>query len=431
MRSDNLLLKKNFSSFCLQTAFVTLMSLFLLCMPGVSSAASISGDSSTYVSSRETADKSKILGAYEYLDFAVQNIGTETISFHTGGWLRYDLGKEEFGTRSNSDLQYSYLSFKSKTDNAVVNLGRVMVLEGVAAERVDGVYARTDLKGGFGISAFGGSPVETNIDEPGNNIIYGGRLTHQFGDVYRIGVSALKEEKNSQDYRKEEGIDVWVHPFSKVDISGRSSYNEITKGWMEHTYVLALGPFSKLRLDTTASWINYDDYFFRATTSALSQQGGLILVDEKVFILGESASYPVTDKVLVTVDYKSFDYDIRGKANYYGGVVKYSVAGSGGAGLGYHRMEGKVDTDKYSEYRVYGFKKFGHLDVTLDALDVAYASAINGVKDSYSVALAAQYDLTEAWKLGADVEYSKNPDFNKDVRGFFKLLYHFGTKGGA
>ena len=415
---------------------VALMPLFLLGMPGVSNAASLSGDSSTYLQSREAMNGSKIFGGYEYLDFAVQDIGNDTISFHTGGWLRDDFQSEEFGSKSTSDLQYSYLSFKSKTDNSVVNLGRVMVFEGVAAERVDGVYARTDLKGGFGVSAFGGAPVETNINTPGNNVIYGGRLT-QGGDVYKIGISALKEEKDSQDYRKEEGIDIWLHPMDKVDITGRSSYNDITKGWMEHTYVLMLGPFANLRLDTTASWINYDDYFFRATTSALSVASGQIFDEESVRILGEAASYQATDKVSVVADYKNFDYTniatnvSVGSANYYGGMVKYSDLASGGVGVGYHRMAGYADKLKYNEYRVYGYKKLGKFDLTADLLDVVYDTPIFGVKDSYSGSFAAQYDLAEAWKLGADVEYSHNPDFKSDVRGFVKLLYHFGAKGGA
>ncbi len=410
---------------------MALLSLITLGLPGQSRAASLTGNSNTYFQSRETADGTKILGGYEYLDFAVQDIGNETVSFHTGGWIHYDFLGDELGRKSPSDLQYSYLSFKSKTDNTVVNLGRVMVFEGVAAERVDGIYARTDLKGGFGVSAFGGSPVETNIETPGDNVIYGGRLTHQVGDVYKIGISALKEEKNNQDYRKEEGIDLWAHLMNKVDISGRSSYNDITKGWMEHTYVLMLGPFANLRLDTTASWINYDNYFFRATTSALSVANGLIIDDEKVRILGEAASYKVTDNVSIVADYKNFDYSIEGDANYYGGLVKYSAEGSGGAGLGYHRMQGKTTRLQYNEYRAYGYKKLGKFDLTADILDVVYAQPINGVKDSYSGSLAAQYDLTEAWKLGADVEYSHDPDFNSDIRSFVKLLYHFGAAGGA
>ena len=405
--------------------------LFLLFLPTVSPAVSLSGDSSTYVQSKEAADSSKILGVYEYLDFAVQNLGNETISFHTGGWLRYDLKEEEFGNKSSNDLQYSYLSFKSKTDNAVVNLGRVMVFEGVAAERVDGLYARTDLMAGFGISGFGGTPVETGSDMPGNNVIYGGRLSHQYGDVYRIGISALKEEKDSQDYRREEGIDIWVHPIEKVDVAGRSSYNDVTKGWMEQSYALMLGPFEKLRLNATASWIDYDNYFFRTTMSAFTLQSGLIQPNEKVRALGGEASYPITDQVLITADYRNYTYDIAGKADYFGGKVKYSLSGSGGVGIGYHAMVGDTDKLKYDEYRVYGYKKFGHLDLSADVIDVVYINAINGVKASYAASLAAQYDIAEAWKLGSDVEYSHNPDFDKDIRVFFKVLYHFGAKGGA
>ena len=432
MRSDRII--KTFLSGTLVKRAASTMAVLLvgsLFIPAVSPAVTLSGDSSTYVRSREAADSTKILGAYEYLDFAVQDLGKETISFHTGGWLRYDLKAEEFGKKSTSDLQYSYLSFKSKTDNTVVNLGRVMVFEGVAAERVDGLYARTDVKGGFGISAFGGSPVETMIDVPGNNVIYGGRLSHQLGDLYRIGVSALKEEKNSLDFRKEGGVDIWVHPIDKVDLTGRSSYNDITKGWMEHSYALMLGPFEKLRLNATASWINYDDYFAGTTMSAFTLQSGLIQPHEKVRTLGGEASYSLTEKVFISADYKNFGYDIAGKADYYGGRIKYSVAESGGTGIGYHRMKGDTDKLQYNEYRVYAYKKFGHLDVSVDLFDVAYVSAINGVKDSYSGSLAAQYDLAEAWKIGADVEYSHNPDFDKDVRAFVKVLYHFGAKGGA
>jgi hypothetical protein len=410
---------------------VAVMPVLLLIMAAASPAATVEGDSRTYLQSRETADESKILGAYEYLDFAVQDLGDETISFHTGGWMHYDFRQDELGRKSPSDLQYSYLSFKSTTDNTIVNLGRVMVFEGVAAERVDGAYARTDLKGGFGISAFGGSPVETNIDEPGNNVIYGARLSQGLADVYRIGLSALREEKDNWHYRKEGGIDIWVHPADKVDVTGRSSFNDITHGWMEHSYSLMLGPFSNLRLDTTAQWINYDDYFYAATNTALSVFSGLILDDERVRILGEEASYQLTDNVSAAVDYKNYGYELAGNANYFGGKLKYAVADSGGVGIGYHRMEGYEDDLKYNEYRVWGTKTYGKLDITADAIDVAYDVPVNGVTDSYAVSLAGQYALTEAWKIGADVEFSHNPDFNSDTRTFLKLLYHFGTAGGA
>ncbi len=416
-------------------SIVSLILSLVLWMPYSSLAASLTGASNTYLQSRETADSQKILGAYEYLDFAVQNLGSETISFHTGGWLRYDLKGEEFDRKTNNDLQYSYLSFKNKVDNTIVNLGRVMVFEGVAAERLDGMYARTDLMGNFGISAFGGVPVETEIDTPGNNVIYGGHLTHQMPGLYKIGLSYLKEEKNSEDFREEEGLDLWVHPINKVDITGRSNYNALTKNWMENTYNLILGPFANLRFTTEASWINYKDYFTGATSSAFSFQPGILDPNEKVRRLGEDVVYALTDKIHIGVNYTAYDYEVSGSAKSYGGNIRYAVAAQGGAGLSLRRMDGESDRLKYKEYRIYGYKKIDKIDLAADLLDVDYDSPINGVSNAYSVSIAGQYGLTERWKVGADVEYQKNPDFDKDVRLFLKVIYHFdigsGTRKGA
>jgi hypothetical protein len=398
---------------------------FLALAPVHASAASLDGASNTYVQGRKLPDSTKVYPLYEYLDFNVQNMGGESLSAHFGGWYRYDLKEQT----TNKDVQYGYVSYKGKTANSMANMGRVMVFEGVAADRVDGAYVRTDLLGNFGISAFGGVPVEIETEQPGNNVIYGARLSHQVPGLYRIGISALKEQKNSEDFRKEEGVDLWLRPVGKVEILGRSNYNAITKEWMDNTYILALGPFANLRLNTTASWINYKDYFTGATTSVFSFQPGVIDPNEKVKILGEEVAYGITDNLNISADYKAYDYEIAGNAKYYGGNIRYSKAASGGAGLSAHLMSGGTDTLNYTEYRVYGFKKIGKADITLDALDVAYKTAINGVKDAYSVTLAAAYEVKERLKVGADVEYSKNPDFDKDVRGFLKIVYSFDTAG--
>jgi hypothetical protein len=173
-----------------RTVSVLLFALvIMLFAPQGAHAVDITGTSKTYLRSGETVDGSNLLPLYEYLDFSVQNPGTESVSIHVGGWLRYDLRDDSFGKNKNSDLQYGYISYGRKTGNAVVNLGRVMVFEGVAAERVDGIYARTDVMGGFGVSAFGGAPVETNINLPGNDTIYGGRISHQNAGLYTIGLS--------------------------------------------------------------------------------------------------------------------------------------------------------------------------------------------------------------------------------------------------
>lgn len=399
--------------------------------PVVSSAFDMTGTSSTYVPTRESSDKSLFLPLYEYLDVSVQKNADSSFSAHFGGWGRYDLGGESFGKKSDTDLQYGYLSYRKATDNTLVNLGRVMVFEGVAIERIDGLYGRTDLKGGFGVSAFGGRPVETGINFPGNNVIYGARLSQGNADMYKIGLSYLQEQKDSSDFRKEEGVDIWLQPVSKVALVGKSTYNMVTSGWMEHTYSLSFGPFDKLKMGLDFSKINYGDYFGAATMTAFMFKPGILDAGEKARILGASASYAVLGNMTVSVDYQKYGYSIAGDATSMGAKVVYSSPESGGGGFSYRRMDGDDAKLKYSEYRIYCYKKAGHADIGVELFDAAYDEAINGVKSAYSASIGAGYELSEQLKLGADFEYAKNPDFDQDVRAFIKVIYKFGAEHGA
>jgi hypothetical protein len=163
--------------------------------------------------------------------------------------------------------------------------------------------------------------------------------------------------------------------------------------------------------------------------------GGILNPNEKVQKLGEDVAYALTDRVSIGVNFTTYDYDVSGSAKSYGGNIRYAVAAQGGAGLSLRRMDGESDSLKYKEYRVYGYKKIDKINLAVDLLDVNYDVPINGVSNAYSASIAGQYDLTERWKLGADVEYQKNPDFNDDVRLFLKAIYHFdigsGTRKGA
>ncbi|MDA8099031.1 MAG: hypothetical protein M0042_05340 [Nitrospiraceae bacterium] len=414
------------------TALYVVLSVVLM-LPARSLAASLEGESNTYVMSRETADKTKLLPVYEYLNFSIQNLGDESLSANVGGWFRYDTKAVDNESNRDNDLQYAYLSYKKS--GTTVNVGRVMVFEGVAAERVDGAYGRTDLGRGFGVSAFGGSAVATGQTGTANTI-YGGRLTHQIAGLYTIGFSYLKEDTypnnqpgaSSATFREEEGIDLWVRPVAKVELMGRSNYNAGTKGWMEHTYYLVLGPFANLRLNTEASWINYEDYFSSSTLSVFQfQAGGPIDPKEKASILGEEAVYGIGDKWTVSADYKRYGYDIAGNANYYGAKVNYSYGSAGGSGLSVHRMDGVSDRLRYDEYRLFTYRKLHKWDLALDLIDVKYDQKINDVTNAYSASAAVGYELTESLKVGADVEYAKNPDFDKDVRLFVKAIYAFDT----
>ncbi len=432
MRKNSFLSQNKKRSATSRWAQCALAGVLFLLAPAVAPAVELDGTSSTYLISRKALDDSNLLPLYEYLNMSVRDLGRESVSFQFGGWLRYDLRDDSTNKNTNNDLQYAYLSYRDAEANAMINAGRIMVFEGVAAERVDGLSARTDLRDGFGVSAFGGTPVETNAaDLGGNNTIYGGRFSHTMTDLYTIGVSYLKEEKNSAQFREEEGVDLRLKPVNKVELLGKSTYNAEASGWAAHTYNLLLGPFAQLKLNTEVSKIDYQKFFVGATNSAfVFQPGGTADPKEKVSIYGESVSYEFSEKLNASVDYKKYVYDIAGNAGYYGGRVGYSIPKSLATGVSIHRMSGDTDRLSYYEYRVFGMKKFGSTDVTVDLLNVKYDAAVNGVTNAYTAALAAGYELSEKLKLGADLEYSKNPDYDKDVRAFLKLIYQFQNSYG-
>jgi hypothetical protein len=404
--------------------------LLLLFLSSAASALEFSGQSSSYLLSRETADSTRLLPFYEYLNFKAEDIGSQNISFHFGGWFRYDLKNESYGTKSTGDLQYAYLSFKRDKGNGILNLGRLYVNEGVASEQVDGAFGRTDFIGGITVAAFGGSPVETVSDTRTGDSVYGGRISQGLPELYRIGLSYLREKNNSTDFRKEEGLDLWLRPVDKVELLGTSFYNALTSEWMKHTYYLTLGPFGILSFRTEFTQISYKDYFTNATTTAFKLDPTIIDPQEKVSTVGEEVSFNL-GKTMLSADYKKYNYDVAGDADYYGGKLAYAGAQNIGAGLSVHRMDGQTDKLKYYEYRLYGYKKFAKTDITVDLLAVAYDVEINGVKNAYSASLAGGYALSAKARLAADVEYAKDPFFNKDVRGLVKLVYNFDIVPGA
>jgi len=399
--------------------------LFLVLSPVIASAATLSGESKTYLLGREAYDSSTIVPLYEYLDFKLEGIGQYDVSFHFGGWLSQDLADKSFDKRFDYDLQYAYLSFRRDTANSIVNLGRLMVFEGVAAEHVDGIYAKTDLQHGFAVSGFAGAPVETDYLDGNGEFIYGARLSHGVRYLYEIGFSYLGENGDGSFEREEGGIDLWYRPVSKVQLVGKTSYSWEESEWMEHSYNLALGPFSGFTITPMVSWINYESFFSAATSAAFKFQPDIIDRDEKALIIGADGQYTLNSKLIVAADYKNFGYDIAGSADYYGGKLTFNVFESSSIGLGFHRMDGDNERLKYYEYRAYVHDRAGKFDVFADAFFVTYDEEINDRDYATSVSGGAGYDFSKQLRVEADATYSRNPYYDEDIRAFFKLIYRF------
>ncbi len=409
------------------TVLALLLGLFL---PASVSAVNIQGDLRTYLQVWENAEGDSVIPLHEYFDFSADNFSSKELSFHLGAWIRQDLSSNSsFDRKSfNSDLQYAYLDLRQKRANAYLNLGRVLVYEGTASELVDGISAGTDLKGGFGITAYGGLPVESDFDGRKGDVIYGGRASHQIPNRYSIGISYLKERNDNSDFRTETGLDLRVRPHEKVDLYGQSTYNAETSGWMEHAYYLTLLPFQSLRVGTEISSTRYEDYFASVdsvTTGVFDLDLGILDPEERLLLLGGNAEYSLREDLALTAKYKQFNYKIAENADYYGGGLIYSPLDDSGAGLSFYRMDGQTVKRRYYESRVYGYRTLGKINLTVDLFNVTYDEKINRVKNAYSASLALGYHLTENTRTAVDLDFSRGPDFDKEIRVFLILNHRF------
>lgn len=417
------------------------MSAMMLATPLMAADFSFSGTSDTVLRMRTNSDKKDVYPLYEYLHLNLTDNRSDgsAVSFYLGAWGRIDLVDKSTDKYSDADLRYAYLSYRGAKNNTTVNLGRQFVSEGVASERLDGLYLRNDFAGGFGLAAFAGKSVTTETNEKGGEAVYGARLSQSMPKYYSIGLSALKSEAdNNSRYREEAGIDLWLHPLKQIDLTGRSSYNSITEGWMEHAYTLAFTPLDNLKISADVSNIRYKNYFFHMTTNVFKlfdptvpTSAGQINQNEELTTAGVTIGYKPIKNLALSADYKHYVYDIAGDADYFGGKVTYALPSSFSAGIGVHRMGGVDDNRlRYTETHAFLTKKLGPVDLAANYHNIWYDQEINGIRNSYVIIGSAGYKFNEKLKFGADVEYSKSPEFDNEVRGLIKLSYAFDMKPG-
>ena len=426
---SDLLMKPGSARPCVQrltTGCLATACLFMVSASPAVQAATISGDSQTIFRLKETADGKKPYPLYEYLNLSGERTwGQGSLNLEAGGWGRFELGDKSTDRRTDTALQHGYLGYRGDKGNLFFQAGRQFIAEGVATERLDGLYVRSDLQSALTAAAFVGAPVDRETDFQGGDTIYGGRVAHSRPQYYTIGFSALRTSKDNNRIREEEGIDLWFHPSEKLDVVGRSSYNSLTSGWMEHDYSLKYAPLDTLSLNASLSGINYRDYFHQVTTKVFSLTTGVLDPREKVTSLGGSISYLYLEDVNISADFKNYSYDIAGSANYYGSKVAFTLPFSILTGFAVHRMDGENSRLRFKEYRVFASKKLGKADLTVDLFDVRYDEPINDVSNTYSLAAAVGYEVSSQLRVAADIDYGKSVDLDRQVSALLRLTYFF------
>jgi hypothetical protein len=395
---------------------------------------SFSGESTTILRMRTTTDKKTLLPAYEYLRLNMTDDRSDgsAVSFNLSTWGRKDLADASTATDPDGDLQYAYLTYRAPKNNTIATIGRQFVSEGVATERLDGVYARNDFAYGIGASAYFGNSVITESNYPGGTLIYGTRISQTDKKYYTVGLSMLESDREDGSlYRQEEGVDLWLRPHDSVDITGRSSYNSITNGWMESSFSVVYVPLTALRLGADYSHVNFTDYLAGMTTSALSLVNPVWKSNEEQTAVGANVGYTGFKDLSLSADFKFYSYDQSGDATYFGGKAVYQLPDALVVGAALHRMEGYIDRLRYLEFRTFASKKIGKVSLAADLFNVNYDKSVNSVTNSIAVTASGGYEFNRKLKVGADLEFSRNPDFDREVRALVKATYTFDTKFAA
>lgn len=378
--------------------------------------------SRTYLLARETQTGNNVAPIYEYLDLEVTGIANGMVEFRAGGWGRNNLGEQWTKDESESSLNYGYLSFKYSIA-ARADLGRFFANEGVISEHVDGIKVNASLPRGIGLKAFAGKPVENDSGDLKADALYGGRLAHHRDGKYEFGLAYLTQKGETEPADREEiGWDLWLQPMDNLHVQGISAYNYETPGWMEHGYYVMFRPISTLGLTGEYTYVDYEHFFTNPTLGVFEPDR--MDRDESVSTAGLTVDSDVRSNLKFQVIYKIYTYEVRDNADYFGAEAIYG-SHLYTAGLSVHRMQGKTDELRYSQFRAYASRWWGESSVTLDYLYVGYDEEIYGVDTAHSLTGAATYAASDSLFIGGHVEYSENPFFEKEIRGLVKVIYNF------
>ena len=418
-------------------------------------------------------DKATYTPATQYLGIDATKLGSDRLSLHLFGWGRTDLADSSNfdGSKTAGYLNYGYLQYRFDQANAEIKAGRFTANQSTGFEQVDGVSARTDLRGGFTISAFGGKPVlyktvdptsQTNYDFQ-RDFIFGTRIGWRLPQATEIGVSYLQDgTKPAQDLthpspvdftRKQVGADIRIAPASMFDFRGRTVFDvakhpDVAPGAPEHStvaehdYTATVKVSSQVTMSGNYAERNFFAYFAGTNLPSLFRQ------DTNDAFRGWSGSvtWNTPWAIQLVADYRHMHRDTYGDTNRVGGELRWANSEKTiQAGAGGHYVNAPVTlfvdaaapyrSLKHAEARVWGMTTKGKFTASLDGIIQRYSKAnanLNGLTNIYEVVGSLGFQATSNVKVSGDLSYGSTPVAKNEARALVRAEYRFGfgKKGG-
>ena len=418
-------------------------------------------------------DKATYTPATQYLGIDATKLGSEKLSLHLFGWGRADLSDASTfdGSKSGGYLTYGYLQYRFEQANAEIKAGRFTVNQSTGFEQVDGISARTDLRGGFSISAFYGMPVLYRTVDPANqadykyqrDVIFGSRLAWRLPRVMELGVSYLQDGTkaakdlplpSATDYtRRQVGVDLLLTPTAIFDVRGRTVFDVASHATpapgaaepskiAEHDYTATVKLGSQLALSGNYAERNFFAYFAGTNLPSLFHQDE----HDQFKGWGGKITWTTTASFQLVADYRHMHRETYGDANRMGGDLRWDFnEKSVLLGVGAHWVNA-ADTKvvdpiapyrslSYREARVWTLVTKGKLTASLDGIVQRYQDGnpyLAGLRTLYEGVGSLGYQATANLKVSGDLSYGSTPVNKNETRGLLKAEYRFGTakKGG-
>jgi hypothetical protein len=415
----------------------------------------------------------------QYLGIDATKLGSDGLSLHLFGWGVKDLGDSgptmyngtPVGASSGGYLNYGYLQYRFDQANAEIKAGRFTVNQSTGFEQVDGVSARTDLRGGFTISAFGGKPVIYHTEELGSQInynfqhdfIFGARLAWRLPQITEIGVSYLEDGTKpaqnlaipqTEDFtRRQMGVDLLVTPTSSFDLRGRTVFDvakhpEVAPGApahndiAEHDYTATWRLGSQVSVTGNYAERNYFAYFAGTNMPSLFKQD-----DHDMFRgWGGKVTWTTTANFQMTGDYRHMHRETFGDANSAGGDMRWDFNDKsvlfGIAGHVVNAVDTKfVDPTQpylslsHEEARIWTMVTKGQYSASLDCIIQRYDGGdpyLAGARKLYEAVGSLGYQVNPNLKVSGDMSYGTSLVAAHQTVGMLKAEYRFGSakKGG-
>jgi hypothetical protein len=417
-------------------------------------------------------DKTTYTPATQYLGIDVVKLGSDNLSLHLFGWGQTDLKESTNfdGTKSGGYLNYGYLQYRFNQANAEIKAGRFTVNQSTGFEQVDGVSARTDLRGGFTVSAFAGKPVLYKTVDPTTqtdydfqrDVIFGTRLGWRMSKFGEIGVSYLQDGSKAAkdltipapvDYtRKQLGADILIAPIASFDFRGRTvfdmaSHVDAAPGVdrsriAEHDYTATYRFGSVVSVSANYAERNYFAFFAGTNLPSLFRQDD----NDKFKGDGLSVTWNTPWGIQAIADVRHTERETYGTTTRTGGELRWANAEkTAQVGAGGHFTNAAktllVDATAPSrsltnaEARAWGMVTRGKLTGSLDAIVQKFKADnpyLAGLKTLHEVVASLGYQASTNFKVTGDVSHGSTPADKNETRLLLRADYRFGfgKKGG-